>query len=97
MLADAPDAGIFPERLETTHPVPTAFRVPRLRGWLVLEVRVAWAAPAEVSVSLEPKGSGLEESVTPHQRGRTAVSAATSRDAAGPTVTVLSTGEMSRT
>ncbi len=63
------DAGI-PESLETTHPVPTAFRIPSLRRWLVLDVQVAWAAPLGVVVTLEPVGDWFEEAVTPSQRGR---------------------------
>lgn len=60
----------LPENLETTHLAATSFRVPRLRGWMLLDVRVAWVWPEEVDVALEPSGDFFEELVTPRLRGR---------------------------
>jgi hypothetical protein len=60
----------LPENLETTRIAATSFRVPRLRRWLLLEVKVAWLSPEEVTVNLEPSGDAFEELVTPQLRGR---------------------------
>ena len=63
-------AGV-PDRLETTHPVATAFRLPRLGRWLILDARLEWVEPHGVTVALTPGDDGrLIEVVTPRARGR---------------------------
>ncbi len=63
------DAGV-PAQLETTRLEATGFRVPRLRAFVLLDVRVAWLEPSPVEVALEPEGPWLVERVTPSRRGR---------------------------
>lgn len=60
----------LPENLETTRLAATSFRVPRLRRWLLLEVKVDWLSPEAVTVTLEPSGDAFEELVTAQLRGR---------------------------
>jgi len=62
-------AGV-PETFETTQPTRTTFRCPRLGRWPIVEVRVDWAAPAGVTVELDPHGRELEEVVIARERGR---------------------------
>lgn len=63
------EAGL-PERLETTQPAATGFRIPSLRAWLLLDVSLWWVEPDCVQVSLEPVDGMLAEVVTPSARGR---------------------------
>ncbi len=63
------EAGV-PETLETTQAATTRFRVPALRGFLVLEVSLAWVKPTSVEVRLEAIDGELVEIVTPNERGR---------------------------
>ncbi len=58
------------ESLETNAPMTTTFRVPRLRAWVLLDVRETWVDPAGVTVELTPHGPWLHETVTASQRGR---------------------------
>lgn len=60
----------IPDRLETLQPTPTEFRMPRLRGWPLVEARLQWEAPAHVDVDLEADGGAFTETVTAHERGR---------------------------
>jgi len=60
----------LPDSLETRRDRPTTFRIPRLRRWLVLDLRLEWLWPEAVAVELEPAGAWLEEYVRPRQRGR---------------------------
>lgn len=60
----------LPERLETRRSAATGFRLPRLRRWLILEVRVDWTHPEGVEVELERAGDWLEEYALPRRRGR---------------------------
>ena len=60
----------LPDALETTHATKTAFRFRPLRPWPLVEVRMAWEAPAEIDVALLAEGAFYEEVVTPRVRGR---------------------------
>lgn len=62
------EAGV-PECLETTRTEASGFRVPSLRGFVLLDVHVEWLEPAGVTVTLEPDGGWLRELVTPTERG----------------------------
>jgi hypothetical protein len=58
------------ETLETDAPMTTGFRVPRLRAWVLLDVRLAWVDPAGVTVELNPQGPWQTETITAALRGR---------------------------
>ncbi|MDP3154159.1 MAG: DUF58 domain-containing protein [Archangium sp.] len=59
-----------PERLETTRPTGTGFRIPSLSRWLVLDVGLSWVEPLGLEVRLEPLDGQLAEVVTAKERGR---------------------------
>ena len=59
-----------PDSLETTVPVHTGFRIKRLGGWPLVEIRMRWEEPEGMDVALEPHGRWLEEVITAGERGR---------------------------
>lgn len=59
-----------PERLETTRPTGTGFRIPSLGRWLILDVSVDWVEPKGLALTLEPIDGLLSEVVTAKERGR---------------------------
>lgn len=63
-------AGGVPPELETTHPVMSELRFPRLAAWPLVDVRMAWAQPDDVAVTLERAGRQWQEVITPRARGR---------------------------
>jgi uncharacterized protein (DUF58 family) len=65
----AMSAGLLPT-LETNQPLTTSFRVPRLRAWVLLDLRLTWVEPAGVTVELTPRGPFHDETITASQRGR---------------------------
>jgi uncharacterized protein (DUF58 family) len=62
-------AGV-PESVETHAPTLTGFRFPRLAAWPLVDVRMRWEHPANVTVELASDGGMFEETVTPRERGR---------------------------
>jgi uncharacterized protein (DUF58 family) len=60
------------DSLETLRTQRTGVRIPRLRAWPLVEVRLTWEEPDKVAVALEPEGRWLIETITARERGRRA-------------------------
>lgn len=47
----------------------TGIRVPCMRGWPLVSVRMVWEEPREIEVTLEPRGGRCDELIRPALRG----------------------------
>lgn len=61
--------GITDLELESGVRAATGFFFPRFMAWPMIQVRLQWAEPADVAVTIERAGARFQEVVTPLRRG----------------------------
>ncbi len=60
----------MPPELETRAAMHTGFQFPRLALWPMVDISLAWDAPANIDVTLEPARGKWQEVITARGRGR---------------------------